>query len=69
MTREEKPNASKVVRTQYMDKPLIGYSEYYFFDNDARYAVAPIPGDRCIMANGDVYFCWDKDIGWEKIGG
>jgi hypothetical protein len=52
-----------------MDKPLIGYSEYYFYDNDARYAVQPIPGDRCIMANGDVYFCWDKDIGWEKIGG
>jgi hypothetical protein len=69
MTRNEKRNATKVVRTQYMDKPLLGYSEYYFYDSDARESIAPNVGDRCVMRDGSVFFCWDKDIGWEKIGG
>lgn len=58
---------SDAVKTQYMDRPTKGYSEYFFKDDTAREAILPIPGDRAIMKNGDLYFCWDKDV-WEKIG-
>jgi hypothetical protein len=57
----------KVVKTQYMDKPVRGYSEYFFFDDEARNSVSPVVGDRCLMRNGDLYFCWGEGT-WEKIG-
>jgi hypothetical protein len=57
----------KVVKTQYMDKPVRGYSEYFFYDDGARQATSPVIGDRCLMKNGDLYFCWQTGV-WSKIG-
>ena len=59
---------SKVIKTEYMNDAVIGYSEYFFFDDEARNTIEPVPGDRGVMKNGDLYFCWEKGI-WEKIGG
>lgn len=56
-----------VVKTQYMDQATKGYSEYFFYDDEARNTISPMIGDRAIMKNGDVYFCWELGI-WEKIG-
>lgn len=56
-----------VVKTEYMNNPTKGYSEYLFYNDEARVAISPVPGDRGIMKNGDVYFCWETGI-WEKIG-
>lgn len=57
----------KVVKTQYMDKAQRGYSEYFFYDDEARETISPIPGDRCFMRDGSLWFCWETGV-WEKIG-
>ena len=59
---------AKVVKTQYMDRATKGYSEYFFYDDEAREAISPVPGDRGFMRDGSMYFCWEKGV-WEKIGG
>ena len=58
----------KVVKTQYMEKAQRGYSEYFFYDDAAKESVSPVPGDRGIMKDGSIYFCWETGK-WEKIGG
>jgi hypothetical protein len=58
----------KVIKTQYMDKPVRGYSEYFFYDDEARNSISPVVGDRCLMRNGDVYVCWEVGV-WSMIGG
>jgi hypothetical protein len=58
----------KVVKTQYMDKAQRGYSEYFFYDEEARNSVSPVPGDRGFMKDGSLYFCWETGQ-WDKIGG
>ena len=57
----------KVVKTQYMDKAQRGYSEYFFYDDNARENTVPVPGDRGFMRDGSLYFCWEAGS-WEKIG-
>ena len=57
-----------VLKTEYMGKPNVGYSEYMFKTDEAREATSPKTGDRCVMKNGDVYFCWEQGT-WEKLGG
>jgi hypothetical protein len=56
-----------VVKTQYMDKAQRGYSEYFFYNSDAMATQSPVPGDRALMKNGDIYFCWTPGT-WDKIG-
>lgn len=60
-------NENEIVKTSYMERPVKGYSEYFFKTDEARDSVIPRPGDRALMKNGDVYFCWEKGV-WEKIG-
>lgn len=62
-------NIEGAVRTRRKDQAWLGYSEYYFKNDAARNAVIPKKGDRAVMKNGDIYFCWDENIGWERIGG
>lgn len=57
----------KVVKTEYMNKATKGFSEYIFYDDEARNSVSPVPGDRALMRNGDLYFCWEVGT-WELIG-
>jgi hypothetical protein len=59
-----------VVKTEYMDKPQRGYSEYFAKSYDALLsddAPRPVPGDRAFLADGSMYFCWNAGD-WEKIG-
>ena len=57
-----------VVKTQYMDKAQRGYSEYFFRNEEAKNSISPVPGDRCVMKDGSIWFCWETGL-WEKIGG
>lgn len=57
-----------VVKTQYMDKATRGYSEYFFRTEEARENISPVPGDRCFMKDGSLWFCWNAGE-WEQIGG
>jgi hypothetical protein len=57
-----------VVKTEYMGKPQRGFSEYFFRTDEARENQSPVPGDRCFMKDGSMWFCWDVGV-WEQIGG
>lgn len=57
-----------VIKTQYMDKATRGYSEYIARDFNALNTYSPVPGDRAILLNGDLYVCL-KTGEWEPIGG
>lgn len=61
-------DTQKIIKTQYMDAAVRGYSEYFFYDDAARNEISPVPGDRALMKNGDIYFCWTPGT-WDKIGG
>jgi hypothetical protein len=58
---------NEIIKTKYMDSPQRGYSEYFFRTEDARKATSPVPGDRCFMKDGSLWFCWDVGF-WTKIG-
>lgn len=57
----------EIVKTKYMGKPQRGFSEYFFRTDEAREKTSPVPGDRCFMKDGSLWFCWDVGI-WTKIG-
>jgi hypothetical protein len=59
-----------VIKTQYMDKPQRGYSEYIARNEEALNAIVPKPkeGDRAILLDGSLYICLDNGK-WEQIGG
>lgn len=57
-----------VIKTQYMDKPQRGYSEYIARNEEALNVIAPKEGDRAILLDGSLYVCLDNGT-WEKIGG
>ena len=57
----------EIIKTKYMGKPQRGFSEYFFRTDEAREKTSPVPGDRCFMKDGSLWFCWDVGI-WTKIG-
>ena len=57
----------EIIKTKYMNSPQRGYSEYFFRTDDARENTSPVPGDRCFMKDGSLWFCWDVGF-WTKIG-
>lgn len=47
-----------VIKTNYMNKANVGYSEYVAKDSVALSAIPPKPGDRALcIEDGKVYFC------------
>ena len=56
------------IKTQYMDKPQRGYSEYIARNEEALDAITPKEGDRAILLDGSLYVCLDNGK-WEQIGG
>lgn len=60
-----------IIKTSYMDKPVLGYSEYLCKDKKALSAKTPKPGDRAlVVSEGKVYFCVKKGtwLEWGKGG-
>ena len=58
-----------IIKTEYMDKPTIGYSEYLFLDMTALNAQSPKPGDRAVvLTEGTIYFCINQGE-WLLFGG
>ena len=57
-----------VIKTQYMDKPQRGYSEYIARNEEALNAIVPKEGDRAILLDGSLYVCLDNGK-WDLIGG
>lgn len=57
----------EIIKTKYMNSPQRGYSEYFFRTDKAREKTSPVPGDRCFMKDGSLWFCWDVGF-WTKIG-
>lgn len=57
-----------VIKTQYMDKAVRGYSEYIARDLDALQTISPKEGDRAILLDGSLYICVDNGT-WDIAGG
>ena len=58
-----------VIKTDYMGKPTIGYSQYVVADAAALSAQSPKPGDRAVVVSeGKVYFCLTQGE-WLPFGG
>lgn len=58
-----------IIKTEYMDRPTLGFSEYIVADATALSAQSPKPGDRAIvLAEGKVYFCLNQGE-WLPFGG
>jgi len=56
------------IKTDYMNAPSLGYSEYFIKNETDLNALSPLPGDRAIVAdNGAIYICIDKGT-WNKFG-
>ena len=59
------------MKLKYMDEPWENYDEWFCKTDDARNALVQAgiirPGDRCVMKNGDIYMCWNKQDGFEKM--
>lgn len=59
---------SNYIKTNYMESPNIGYSEYFIKSKADLSALSPKPGDRAIVADeGKIYFCVTQGS-WEKFG-
>ena len=59
---------AEVIKTQYMDKPQRGYSEYIARNYKALEKIPPKEGDRAMLLNGELYVCLDAGK-WERLGG
>lgn len=57
-----------VIKTQYMDKAVRGYSEYVAKTKEALDKIVPKEGDRAILLDGSLYICLDNGK-WDLIGG
>lgn len=56
------------IKTDYMDSPNLGYSEFFIKSKTDLNAISPKPGDRAIVANeGKIYICIDQGQ-WERFG-
>jgi len=60
---------ANIVKTEYMNRATIGFSEYFASTEDDLLE-NPKPGDRCLVASGKVFVCIENGE-WEelKIGG
>lgn len=59
-----------VVKTSYMDRATLGYSEYLCKNKAALDAQSPKPGDRAmVVSEGKVYFCVETGTWLEWAGG
>lgn len=58
-----------VVKTEYMDRPTLGFSEFIVTDAAALATQSPKPGDRAIvLEEGKIYFCINTGE-WLSFGG
>jgi len=56
------------IKTDYMNTPNLGYSEYFIKNASDLSALSPKPGDRAIVAdNGAIYLCIETGE-WSKFG-
>ena len=54
-----------IVKTEYMNRPTIGFSEY-FSDSEDNLPSNPKPGDRCIVTTGKIFICIESGV-WEEF--
>lgn len=59
---------SNAIKTNYMESPNLGYSEYFVKSKTDLPAISPKSGDRAIVADeGKIYICVTQGS-WEKFG-
>lgn len=54
-----------IVKTEYMNRPTIDFSEY-FSDSEDNLPSNPKPGDRCIVTTGKIFMCVESGV-WEEL--
>jgi len=59
---------ANIVKTEYMNQPILGFSEYLVKYTTDLTAISPQPGDRAIVVESGLYICITQGS-WEKIGG